>query len=91
MKACEGSLRRLGTDHIDLYFMHGFDALTPVEETLRGLRARRCIGCDAARLRDVGRGCVGKQLSRRDCRLRKLVGRRFGQTFAVGFRSSYHR
>lgn len=37
VKACEGSLRRLGTDHIDLYFMHGFDALTPVEETLRAL------------------------------------------------------
>ena len=37
VKACEASLRRLGTDHIDLYFMHGFDALTPVEETLRAL------------------------------------------------------
>ncbi|AGH97332.1 aldo/keto reductase [Micavibrio aeruginosavorus] len=37
IKACEDSLKRLGTDHIDLYFMHGFDALTPVEETLRAL------------------------------------------------------
>lgn len=37
IEACEASLRRLGTDHIDLYFMHGFDALTPVEETLRAL------------------------------------------------------
>lgn len=37
VRACEASLRRLGTDHIDLYFMHGFDALTPVEETLRAL------------------------------------------------------
>jgi aryl-alcohol dehydrogenase-like predicted oxidoreductase len=36
-RAVEDSLRRLGTDHIDLYFMHGFDALTPVEETLRAL------------------------------------------------------
>jgi aryl-alcohol dehydrogenase-like predicted oxidoreductase len=36
-RACEDSLRRLGTDHIDVYFMHGFDALTPVEETLRAL------------------------------------------------------
>jgi aryl-alcohol dehydrogenase-like predicted oxidoreductase len=36
-RSVEASLRRLGTDHIDLYFMHGFDALTPVEETLRAL------------------------------------------------------
>ncbi|WP_267424479.1 aldo/keto reductase [Methylobacterium sp. GC_Met_2] len=35
IRACEASLKRLGTDHIDVYFMHGFDALTPVEETLR--------------------------------------------------------
>ena len=35
--ACEQSLRRLGTDYIDLYYMHGFDATTPVEETLRTL------------------------------------------------------
>lgn len=34
MEQCEGSLRRLGTDHIDIYHIHGFDALTPVEETL---------------------------------------------------------
>jgi aryl-alcohol dehydrogenase-like predicted oxidoreductase len=37
IRACEASLKRLGTDHIDLYFMHAFDALTPAEETLRAL------------------------------------------------------
>jgi aryl-alcohol dehydrogenase-like predicted oxidoreductase len=37
MEACEASLRRLGTDYIDLYQVHGWDALTPVEETLRAL------------------------------------------------------
>lgn len=37
IEACEASLKRLGTDHIDIYFMHGFDALTPVEETLGAL------------------------------------------------------
>lgn len=37
IKACEDSLKRLGTDYIDMYFMHGFDATTPVEETLRAL------------------------------------------------------
>ena len=47
----EGSLRRLGTDYIDLYQLHGFDALTPVEEALSTLddlvRAGkiRYIGC----------------------------------------------
>jgi aryl-alcohol dehydrogenase-like predicted oxidoreductase len=50
-KQIEGSLRRLGTDHIDLYQLHGFDALTPIEETLDTLndfvRAGkiRHIGC----------------------------------------------
>ena len=50
-KAVEGSLRRLGTDYIDLYQLHGFDALTPVEEVLSTLddlvRAGkiRYIGC----------------------------------------------
>ena len=37
IKACEDSLKRLGTDHIDIYHMHGFDANTPVEETLKTL------------------------------------------------------
>src|SRR5215510_6498728 len=35
--ACEASLRRLGTDYIDIYTMHGFDALTPIEEVLSAL------------------------------------------------------
>jgi aryl-alcohol dehydrogenase-like predicted oxidoreductase len=37
VRACEASLRRLGTDYIDVYYLHGFDALTPVEETLSAL------------------------------------------------------
>ncbi|HUQ82114.1 MAG TPA: aldo/keto reductase [Gemmatimonadaceae bacterium] len=37
MRACEDSLRRLGVDHVDVYYMHGFDENTPVEETLRAL------------------------------------------------------
>jgi aryl-alcohol dehydrogenase-like predicted oxidoreductase len=51
LAAIDGSLRRLGTDYIDLYQLHGFDALTPVEETLATLDALvragkiRYVGC----------------------------------------------
>jgi aryl-alcohol dehydrogenase-like predicted oxidoreductase len=37
LQTCEASLRRLGTDYIDIYQLHGFDALTPVEEVLQTL------------------------------------------------------
>ena len=37
VEACEASLRRLGTDHIDLFQLHAFDALVPMEETMRAL------------------------------------------------------
>lgn len=51
MRAVEGSLRRLGTDHIDLYQMHRADTSVPIEETLRALDdllrqgKLRYIGC----------------------------------------------
>ena len=51
LRAVDGSLRRLGTDYIDLYQLHSFDAFTPVEEALGTLddlvRAGkiRYIGC----------------------------------------------
>lgn len=37
LNAVEGSLRRLRTDHIDLYYIHRWDEETPIEETLRTL------------------------------------------------------
>ena len=51
MRACEASLRRLGTDYIDIYQLHAFDAMTPIEETLRALEDLvrtgkvRYVGC----------------------------------------------
>ncbi len=37
IRQCEESLRKLGTDHIDLYQVHEWDGLTPLEETLEAL------------------------------------------------------
>src|SRR5215472_8699489 len=37
LKACDAALKRLGTDYIDLFQLHGFDAMTPMEETLSTL------------------------------------------------------
>ena len=51
VQAVEGSLRRLGTDYIDLYQLHGFDALTPIDEQISTLDQLvrsgkvRYIGC----------------------------------------------
>jgi aryl-alcohol dehydrogenase-like predicted oxidoreductase len=51
IKACEASLKRLQTDYIDLYFMHSFDPITPIEEVLATLDLLvssgkvRYIGC----------------------------------------------
>jgi aryl-alcohol dehydrogenase-like predicted oxidoreductase len=51
IKSCDESLKRLGTDYIDIYHMHGFDALTPAEEVLSTLENLvrsgkvRYIGC----------------------------------------------
>jgi aryl-alcohol dehydrogenase-like predicted oxidoreductase len=51
IRAVEASLRRLGTDFIDLYQLHGFDAVTPIEEVMQTLddlvRAGkiRYVGC----------------------------------------------
>jgi aryl-alcohol dehydrogenase-like predicted oxidoreductase len=51
LRSCEASLRRLGTETIDIFQLHGFDALTPVEEVLSTLDQLvrsgkiRYIGC----------------------------------------------
>src|SRR3954449_7238196 len=51
IRSCEASLRRLGVDHVDLYQVHEWDGVTPVEETLEALdllvRAGkvRYVGC----------------------------------------------
>jgi aryl-alcohol dehydrogenase-like predicted oxidoreductase len=69
----EASLRRLQTDHIDLYLSHRPDANTPIEETLRAYESLiqagkvRAIGCSnstAAGLRDALDTAAAKKLPR---------------------------
>ena len=64
----DASLKRLGTDYIDLYQLHGFDADTPIAETLGALSEARAagkireIGCSnftAAQLEDADRSAAG--------------------------------
>ncbi|MGZ4349134.1 MAG: aldo/keto reductase [Solirubrobacteraceae bacterium] len=50
ISGCEASLRRLRTDHIDLYHVHEWDGLTPLEETLDALRHLQ----DAGKIRYAG-------------------------------------
>lgn len=51
LAACDASLKRLGRDHIDIYFLHEWDGLTPVEETMGAVDSLvrqgkvRYIGC----------------------------------------------
>jgi len=43
-RSVEGSLQRLGTDHIDLLYLHMWDGMTPVEEVMRALDDLVCAG-----------------------------------------------
>jgi aryl-alcohol dehydrogenase-like predicted oxidoreductase len=68
MAACEASLRRLGTDYIDLYQTHGWDVLTPVEETLRALDDLvrqgkvRYLGCSNWAARHLAKSlCISRE------------------------------
>jgi aryl-alcohol dehydrogenase-like predicted oxidoreductase len=51
IRECEGSLKRLKTDVIDIYYMHAWDGVTPIEETLAALDTLvqhgkvRYVGC----------------------------------------------
>jgi len=75
MDAVEASLRRLQTDHIDLYQIHGNDSVTPVEETLRALDTLvqhgkvRYIGCSNWHAWKIAKAlgiCEHKNLARFD-------------------------
>jgi len=60
-KSLEGSLKRLGTDHVDLYYQHRLDPSTPIEETVGALAALVAQG----KVRYIGLSEVGPGTVRR--------------------------
>jgi len=60
-QSCEGSLRRLGTDHIDLYYQHRVDPAVPIEETVGAMS--RLV--DEGKVRFLGLSEVGPDSLRR--------------------------
>lgn len=61
LEACERSLKRLGTDVIDLYYLHRVDPDTPIEETVGGMK--RLV--EQGKVRHIGLSEAGAQTIRR--------------------------
>lgn len=61
LEACEKSLKRLGTDVIDLYYLHRVDPDTPIEETVGGMK--RLV--EQGKVRHIGLSEAGAQTIRR--------------------------
>lgn len=59
--ACEASLQRLGTDHIDLYYIHRVDTARPIEEPMQALSSL----VDAGKIRHIGLCEVSAETLRR--------------------------
>ncbi len=60
-QACEASLRRLGVDHIDLYYQHRVDATVPIEETVGAMASL----VEAGKVRHLGLSEAGAETIRR--------------------------
>ena len=68
-KSCEGSLRRLGTDHIDLYYQHRVDPITPIEDTVRAMAELVKEG----KVRHLGLSEAGAQTLRRANKVHQIT------------------
>ncbi|MEU7751283.1 aldo/keto reductase [Micromonospora sp. NPDC049101] len=68
-QACDASLRRLGVDHIDLYFLHRIDLSTPVEETVGAMAELVAQG----KVRHLGLSEVGAATLRRACAVHPIA------------------
>jgi aryl-alcohol dehydrogenase-like predicted oxidoreductase len=60
-EACEGSLRRLGTDHVDLYYQHRVDPDAPIEETVGAMAEL----VEQGKVRHIGLSEAGAETIRR--------------------------
>lgn len=68
-KSCEGSLKRLGTDHIDLYYQHRVDPNTPIEETVGAMAELVKEG----KVRFLGLSEAGPQTMRRAVKVHPIA------------------
>ena len=68
-KSCEGSLKRLGTDHIDLYYQHRVDPNTPIEETVGAMAELVKQG----KVRYIGLSEAGPQTMRRAVKVHPIA------------------
>jgi aryl-alcohol dehydrogenase-like predicted oxidoreductase len=68
-QACEGSLQRLGLDHIDLYYQHRVDPNTPIEETVGAMAELVHEG----KVRYLGLSEAGPETLRRACDVHQIT------------------
>jgi aryl-alcohol dehydrogenase-like predicted oxidoreductase len=68
-QACEGSLQRLGLDHIDLYYQHRVDPDTPIEETVGAMAELVQEG----KVRYLGLSEAGPETLRRACAVHQIT------------------
>ena len=67
--SCDASLRRLGIDHIDLYYQHRVDPKTPIEETVGAMAEL----VKAGKIRHIGLSEAGPQTLRRAAKVHKIT------------------
>lgn len=68
-KSCEDSLKRLGTDHIDLYYMHRLDVSLPIEETVQAMSQLVKDG----KVRHIGLSEVGPDVLKRASKIHHIT------------------
>lgn len=68
-QACNASLKRLGTDYIDVYYLHRIDPAVPIEETVGAMGEL----ADAGKVRHLGLSEAAPDTLRRACRERRIA------------------